>query len=325
MNLMTRVIVGSFLVAGAFSLANDAIADDFPNKPIRFIAPIPAGGSTEILARDVAQGLSEKFRQPVVVENRPGGAGSIGSAVVANSPPDGYTILLVNSSHSINPHVYKNLPFDAIKDFSPVSLMTDLPMGLYVHPSVPVRTLAEFIAMVKAKPDAYSFATSGNGSAGHLTGQMFLDQTGLKMVHVPYRGSALAINDVLAGQVPVLVADVPLAERYVKSGALRALAVTSSARVPSMPDTPTFAESGLKDMTLSIWIGVLAPAGTPKQITNKLSEAIAEILKEPAMVKKVTERGFTIVGSTPDQFATIIKKDYDRFGDVVRKSGLKAE
>lgn len=325
MKLIHKVVAGIFLVSGALTLAHEAHADDYPNKPIRFIAPIPAGGSTEILARDVAQGLSERLKQPVVVENRPGGAGSIGSAVVASAPPDGYTILLVNSSHSINPHVYKNLPFDALRDFSPVSLMTDLPMGLYVHPSVPAKNLAEFIAMVKAKPDGFSFATSGNGSAGHLTGQMFLDQTGLKMVHVPYRGSALAINDVLAGQVPVLVADVPLAEKYVKSGALRALAVTSAARAKSLPDTPTFAELGLKDMTISIWIGVLASPGTPKEITKKLSDTIAEILKEPALAKKVTDRGFVIIGSTPDEFAAVMKKDYDRFGEVVRKSGLKAE
>lgn len=325
MKLIQRVVVGLFLVGGALTQAHAANADDYPNRPIRFIAPIPAGGSTEILARDVAQGLTERLKQPVVVENRPGGAGSIGSAVVASAPPDGYTILLVNSSHSINPHVYKNLPFDALRDFSPVSLMTDLPMGLYVHPSVPAKNLAEFIAMVKAKPDGFSFATSGNGSAGHLTGQMFLDQTGLKMVHVPYRGSALAINDVLAGQVPVLVADVPLAEKYVKSGALRALAVTSAARAKSLPDTPTFAELGLKDMTISIWIGVLASPGTPKEITKKLSETIAEILKEPALAKKVTDRGFVIIGSTPEEFAAVMKKDYDRFGEVVRKSGLKAE
>jgi tripartite-type tricarboxylate transporter receptor subunit TctC len=325
MKLVHRIAVGLVLAAGVLAVPYAASADDYPNKPIRFIAPIPAGGSTEILARDVAQGLSERLKQPVVVENRPGGAGSIGSAVVASAPPDGYTILLVNSSHAINPHVYKNLPFDAIRDFSPVSLMTDLPMGLYVHPSVPAKNLEEFIAMVKAKPDGFSYATSGNGSAGHLTGQMFLDQTGLKMVHVPYRGSALAINDVLAGQVPVLVGDVPLAEKHVKSGALRALAVTSSARAKSLPDTPTFAELGLKDMTISIWIGVLASRDTPKEITKKLSQTIAEILKEPALAKKVTDRGFVIIGSTPEEFAAVIKKDYDRFGEVVRKSGLKAE
>ncbi len=315
---------GSLIGLAAFS-SLAAHAQDYPTRPIRFIAPIPAGGSTEVLARDVAQRLSERWGQPVVVENRPGGAGSIGSAVVASAPPDGYTILLVNSSHSINPHVYKSLPFDALKDFTPVSLMTDLPMGVFVNPSVPAKNLAELIALIKAKPEAYSFASSGNGGAGHLTGQMFLQQTGTRMVHVPYRGSALAVNDVVAGQVPVLFADVPVGAPYAKSGTLRALGVTSAKRVPSLPDTPTFEEAGVKGMDLSIWIGVLAPTNMPPAITKKLSDTIASILKEPAMVERVRGRGFNIVASTPEEFAAVIRKDYDRFGEVVRAAGVKAE
>lgn len=302
-----------------------AHAQEYPTKPIRFIAPIPAGGSTEVLARDVAKALSERWGVPVVVENKPGGAGSIGTAAVASAPADGYTIVLVNSSHSINPHVYKSLPFDAIKDFAPVSLMTDLPMGIFVHPSVPAKNIAELIALVKAHPEKYSFASSGNGGAGHLTGQLFQQQTGTKIVHVPYRGSALAVNDVIAGQVPILVADTPVAAPHVRSGALRALGVTSKTRVTSMPDAPTFQEAGVSGMDLSIWIGVLAPANTPAAIVKKMSDAIAAILKEPAMAEKVRSRGFNIVASTPEEFAAVIKKDYERFGKVVRETGVKVE
>jgi len=323
---MTRFLPRVALAVAFFTLQMMAPvhAQNYPSKLIRFIAPIPPGGSTEVLARDVAQKLTERFGQPVVVENRPGGAGSIGSAVVASAPADGYTLLLVNSSHSINPHVYK-LPFDALKDFAPVSLMTDLPMGIFVNPSVPAKNLAELIALLKAQPDKLSFATSGNGGAGHLTGQMFLRQTGTKMVHVPYRGSAPALNDVVAGQVPVLVADIPVAAPYVKSGALRAIAVTSSQRLASMPDVQTFAEQGVDGMDLSIWIGVLTTANTPPAIVHKLSDAIAAILKEPAMAERVKSRGFNIVASTPEEFEAVIRKDYDRFGEVVRATGVKVE
>ncbi len=315
------VAAASLLAVQCFASAR---ADDYPSKPIRLIAPIPPGGSTEVLARDVAQKLSERLGQPVVVENKPGGAGSLGTAFVAQAPADGYTLLLVNSSHSINPHVYK-LPYDAQKDFAPVSLMTDLAMGIFVHPSFPAKNLGEFLAAVKAEPAKFSFATSGNGGAGHLAGALFMQLTGTKMVHVPYRGSALAVNDVVAGQVPILVADVPVAAPYVKSGALRGIAVSSAKRSPQTPDVATFEEQGVKGMDLSIWIGILAPARTPPAIVRKLSDAIAAILKDPAMTERVKARGFNIVASTPEEFAAVIRKDYDRFGAVVRAAGVKAE
>lgn len=324
--LCLKQVLRAGMLAGAAALVTFAAgAQEYPTRAIRFIAPIPAGGSTEVLARDVAQKLSERWGQPVVVENRPGGAGSIGSAVVAAAPADGYTILLVNSSHSINPHVYKSLPFDAIRDFSAVSLMTDLPMGVFINPKVPARNLSELIALIKANPEKYSFASSGNGGAGHLTGQLFQQQTGAKLVHVPYRGSALAVNDVVAGQVPILFADTPVAAVHVKSGALRGLGLTAATRIASMPDVPTFQEAGVNGMDLSVWIGVLAPANTPPAIVKKLSEAIGSILKEPAMAERVRGRGFNIVASTPEEFTSIISKDFDRFGKVVRETGVKVE
>ncbi|MBN9576633.1 MAG: tripartite tricarboxylate transporter substrate binding protein [Alicycliphilus denitrificans] len=325
MSSLKQVLRAGALAGVAALMALSAQAQEYPTRGIRFVAPIPAGGSTEVLARDVAQKLSERWGQPVVVENRPGGAGSIGSALVATAPADGYTILLVNSSHSINPHVYKNLPFDAMKDFAPVTIMTDLPMGVFVNSKVPAKNLAELIALVKANPEKYSFASSGNGGAGHLTGQMFQQQTGVKLVHIPYRGSALAVNDVVAGQVPILFADAPVAAPHVRSGALRGLGITSATRVASMPDVPTFQEAGVAGMDLSVWIGVLAPANTPPAILRKLSDTIASILKEPAMAERVRGRGFNIVANTPEEFAAIMRKDYDRFGKVVRETGVKVE
>ncbi|NYT61592.1 tripartite tricarboxylate transporter substrate binding protein [Alcaligenaceae bacterium] len=326
MTIFKNIFFASTISIVALSAVSTvAHAENYPSKLIRFVAPIPPGGSTDVLAREVAQQLQKRLGQPVVVENRPGASGSIGTAAVAAAPADGYTILLINSSHSINPHVYKALPYDAIKDFEPVSLMTDLPMGLFVNAKVPAANLSEFLALAKSKPGGLSFASSGNGGASHLTGEMFLQESGTKMVHIPYRGSAPALNDVIAGQVPVLFADVPLTGPHVKSGALRAIAITSKERSPSMPDVVTFNEAGMKNMNLSIWIGVVAPKGTPTKIVQKLSHEIAEILKEPDMAEKVRARGFNIVGSTPDEFAKVIRDDYKKYGEVVRNAGIKAE
>ncbi len=300
-------------------------AESYPNKPIRFIAPIPAGGSTDVLTRDVARRLQERWGQPTVVENRPGGAGSIGTAAVARAPADGYTLLLVNSGHAINGHVYAKLPFDPVKDFVPVVQMTSLTLGLFVHPSVPAKNLAEFIALLKSKPGALSFSSSGNGGATHLAGESFLLATGTKMVHVPYRGSAPAIADVVAGQVPVSFADVPLAAPFFKTGALRPLAVSSATRSPMLPDVPTFDESGLPGILSSVWVGILAPAGTPADIVQKLNREIVAILREPAMSARLVDQGFEVVAGTPEQFGQLIKSDYERFGVIVRKAGIKID
>jgi len=300
-------------------------ANDFPNKPIRFIAPIPAGGSTDVLTRDVARRLQERWGQPTVVENRPGGAGSIGTAVAARAPADGYTLLLVNSGHAINGHVYAKLPFDPIKDFAPVVHMTTLTMGMFVHPSVPARNVAEFIALARAKPGTYSFATSGNGGAGHLGGESLKAATGIEMVHVPYRGSAPAIADVVAGQVQVSFADVPLAAPHVRAGALRPLALASARRSTLLPDVPTFAEVGVPGQEYPVWVGILAPAGTPKEIVNKLNREIVAILREPAMMARQAELGFEVVASTPEEFAQTIRQDHERAGVIVRNAKIRIE
>ncbi|MDO8377055.1 MAG: tripartite tricarboxylate transporter substrate binding protein [Aquabacterium sp.] len=325
---MTRTLK-LLLAALAITLVPQAAvaqaASQYPNKPIRFVAPIPAGGSTDVLTRDVARRLQERWGQPTVVENKPGGAGSIGSAVVARAPADGYTLLLVNSGHAINGHVYAKLPFDPIKDFVAVVHLTSMPMGIFVHPSVPAKNLAEFMALARAKPGSLSFATSGNGGAGHLGGESFKLATGIDMIHVPYRGSAPAIADVVAGQVPVSFADVPLASPHVKSGALRPIALASPRRSSVLPDMPTMAEAGVPGQEFSVWVGFVAPAGTPKDIVDKLNREIVAIMREPAMLARQAELGFEVVASTPEAFAQTIKSDYERFGAIVRKANIKIE
>lgn len=300
-------------------------ADDYPNRPIRFIAPIPAGGSTDVLTRDIARRLQERWGQPTLVENKPGGAGSIGAAVVARAPADGYTLLLVNAGHAINGHVYSKLPYEPLKDFTPVVHATTIAMGLFVHPSVPAKTLAGFMTLARSKPGGFSFATSGNGGAGHLGGESFKAATGIDMVHVPYRGSAPAIADVVAGQGLVSFADVPLAAPHVKSGAQRPLALAAPRRSTTLPEVPTFAELGVANQELSVWVGFLTQAGTPKEIVDKLNREIVAIIREPAMTARLIELGFEVVASSPEAFAQTIKTDYERFGVIVRNAKIKAD
>jgi len=302
-----------------------AQADDYPSRPIRFIAPIPAGGSTDVLTRDIARRLQERWGQPIVVENKPGSTGSIGAALVARAPADGYTLLLVNSGHVINGHVYAKLPYDPIKDFVPVVHATSIAMGLFVHPSVPAKNLTEFLALARAKPGALSFATSGNGGAGHLGGESIKSATGIDMVHVPYRGSAPAIADVVAGQLQVSIADVPLARPHVGSGALRPIALAASQRSAALPDMPTFAELGVPNIDFSVWVGFLAPTGTPKAIIDKLNREIVSIVREPAMAARLVELGFEVVASTPVDFEQTIKRDHEAYGIVVRNAKIRLE
>ena len=321
----SKLAFAALLIALGSHAARADPAADFPSRPIRFIAPIPPGGSTDLLTRDIARRLQERWGQPTLVENKPGGAGSIGAAVVARAPADGYTLLLVNSGHVINGHVYAKLPYDPIKDFVPVVHAASIAMGLFVHPSVPAKNLSEFLALARAKPGTLSFATSGNGGAGHLGGESIKTATGIDMVHVPYRGSAPAIADAVSGQVPVSIADVPLARLHVRAGALRPIALAAAQRSTALPDMPTFAELGVPNLDFSVWVGFVAPAGTPKAIVDKLNREIVSIVREPAMTARLLEIGFEVVASTPEEFGQTLKTDQERYGVVVRKAGVKLD
>jgi tripartite-type tricarboxylate transporter receptor subunit TctC len=308
------------------SIIGAASAQPYPDKPIRMVVPFPAGGTTDILARAVAQKLSESLGQQVIVDNKPGAGGNIGAQEVARSAPDGYTLVMGTvGTHAINPSLYKKMPYDHVKDFAPVSLVASVPNLLVVHPSVPVNSVKELIAYAKANPGKLNFASSGNGTSIHLSGELFKTMTGVQMTHVPYKGSAPAVTDLLGGQVQVMFDNMPSALPHAKAGKLKPLAVTSAKRFPGTPDIPTMAESGVPGYEASSWFGVLAPAGTPKEIVNKLSTEIAKALKTPEMKKKLEEQGAEAVGSTPEEFAAHIKAETAKWAKVVKESGATVD
>lgn len=308
------------------SVLGAASAQAYPDKPIRMVVPFPAGGTTDILARAVAQKLSESLGQQMIVDNKPGAGGNIGAQEVARAAPDGYTLVMGTvGTHAINPSLYKKMPYDHVKDFAPVSLVASVPNLLVVHPSVPVNSVKELIAYVKANPGKLNFASSGNGTSIHLSGELFKTMTGVQMTHVPYKGSAPAVTDLLGGQVQLMFDNMPSALPHAKGGKLKPLAVTSAKRFPGTPDIPTIAEAGVPGYEASSWFGVLAPAGTPKEIVNKLSTEIAKALKTPEMTKRLEEQGAQAVGSTPEEFAAHIKAETAKWAKVVKESGATVD
>lgn len=308
------------------SVLGAASAQAYPDKPIRMVVPFPAGGTTDILARAVAQKLSESLGQQMIVDNKPGAGGNIGAQEVARAAPDGYTLVMGTvGTHAINPSLYKKMPYDHVKDFAPVSLVASVPNLLVVHPSVPVNSVKELIAYVKANPGKLNFASSGNGTSIHLSGELFKTMTGVQMTHVPYKGSAPAVTDLLGGQVQLMFDNMPSALPHAKGGKLKPLAVTAAKRFPGTPDIPTIAEAGVPGYEASSWFGVLAPAGTPKEIVNKLSTEIAKALKTPEMTKRLEEQGAQAVGSTPEEFAAHIKAETAKWAKVVKESGATVD
>jgi len=298
----------------------------YPSKPIRIVVPFPAGGTTDILARAVAQKLTETGGQPVVVDNRPGAGGNIGAELVAKSAPDGYTLLMGTvGTHAINPGLYAKMPYDHQRDFAPVILVAGVPNVLVVHPAVPVNSVQELIAYGKANPGRLNFASSGSGTSIHLSGELFKTMSGVQMTHIPYKGSAPALADLLGGQVQLMFDNLPSALPHIKAGKLRALAVTSAQRAPALPDVPTVAEAGLPGFEASSWFGLLAPAGTPKEIIAKLNAEVATWLATPAARDKLTAQGANAVGNSPDEFTQYIAAETVKWQKVVKESGAKVE
>jgi tripartite-type tricarboxylate transporter receptor subunit TctC len=321
-DLVKAAVVATTLVTSV----SGAYAADYPNKPIRLVVPFAAGGTTDFLARAIAQDLGTSMGTTVVVDNRPGAGGNIGSDLVARSEPDGYTLLLGTvGTHAINASLYKKMPYDTVKDFAPISLVASVPNILVVHPSVPAKSVKELIALAKAKPGTLAFASSGNGSSIHLSGELFKSMAEVDMFHVPYKGSGPALTDLVGGQVQLMFDNMPSSFPHVKAGRLRALAVTSAKRSPAAPDVPTIAESGVPGYEAVAWFGILAPAGTPPEIVKKLNTEIAKTLKSPEVTKRLASQGAEPVSNTPEQFAAYIKSEMAKWAKVVKASGAQVD
>ena len=307
-------------------LPGAALAQAWPNKPVRLVVPFPAGGTTDILARAMAQKLSESLGQAFVVDNRPGAGGNIGSDIVAKSAPDGYTLLMGTvGTHAINPGLYPKMPYDHVKDFVPVVLVAGVPNVLVVHPDVPVRSVADLVALARAKPGTINFASSGAGTSIHLSGELFKSLAGVQITHVPYKGSAPALTDLLGGQVQIMFDNLPSALPHIKSGKLRALAVTSTKRAPALPDLPTIAESGVPGFEASSWFGILAPAGTPRDIVMRINVEANKALQSAEMKEKLLGQGAEAVGNPPEFFADTIRTETTKWAKVVKDSGAKVD
>ena len=298
--------------------------DAWPTRPVRMILPFPPGGGTDILGRLIAERLSAGIGQPVVTENRGGAGGNVGAEAAARSAPDGYTILLVAPSLAISPTLYSKINYDPVKDFAPISLVATVPNVMVTQPSLPGQ-LQEFIAFVKAKPGALNFGSGGAGTSNHLAGELFNIVTGARLVHVPYKGVNLAMQDVLAGNVHLVFIGIPAAAPHIKAGKLRALAIVAPQRSTALPDVPTVAEAGLKDFEVTTWYGILAPAGTPQPVVRRLNAELVKVMHAPEMKEKLTATGTEPLTSTPEEFAAYIKREIAKWGDVIRKVGVKAD
>jgi tripartite-type tricarboxylate transporter receptor subunit TctC len=295
----------------------------YPVKPIRLVVGQAPGGATDVIARLVAPRFGEHLGQSVVVENRTGAAGSIGAAFVAKSPPDGYNLLVISSSYAINPSLYKDLPFDPVKDLAPVTLIAEAPFLLVVHPSMPAQSVKALIALAKAKPGALNFASGGSGSSGQLAGELFKYLTGVDMVHVPYKGAGPALVDVIAGQVHMTFASVLSSLPHVKSGRLRPLGVTSAKRSVAIPELPTLAEAGIKGYRTTTWYGLLAPANTPAPIINRLSGEMRKLVESGDVKNRILADGAEPVGGTPNQFQEHLASEMARAREIIQRAGLQ--
>ena len=307
-------------------VATVASAQSYPNQTIRLVVPFPAAGTTDILARAAAQKLTEAFGQSVVVDNRPGAAGNIGSDLVAKSAPDGYTLLMGTvGTHAINPSLYSKMPYDHVKDFVPVVLVAGVPNVLVVNPALPVNSVADLIKLAKDKPGQINFASSGSGTSIHLSGELFKTMAGVDITHVPYKGSSPALVDLIGGQVQIMFDNLPSALPQIKAGKLRAIAVTSLKRAPVLPDVPTISESGLPGFEASSWFGVLAPAGTPAPIVARINAEINKWLQSAEAREKLLSQGAEAAGGTPEQFAHHIRAESEKWAKVVKASGAKVD
>jgi tripartite-type tricarboxylate transporter receptor subunit TctC len=303
--------------------ATTSWAQAYPARPITIIVPFPAGGSADTLARIIGAQLSEKLKQPIVVDNKPGVGGNLGTDLVAKAVPDGYTLLLTPSSIAITPHLYSHLTFDPINDFTPVTLIGNIPMAVVVNPEFSAKSIAELVAMAKARPGEIAYASAGNGTTNHLAVEQFMQMTGIDLLHVPYRGNPLAVVDVIGGRVPVFFDFVLTALPHVREGKVRALATTGLKRSSVMPDVPTVIEAGVPGFDAGTWFGVYAPARTPKAIADKLSAEILAVLATPAIKERMEALGVDIWAKGPEGLRELTAADLAKWGPIVKKAGIK--
>jgi tripartite-type tricarboxylate transporter receptor subunit TctC len=320
---MFRLLVAIAASVFAFALA-PASAQSYPDKPIRIIAPFPAGGLVDVLARAVGEEMSKSLGQPVIVENKPGAGGNIGAELVSKSDPDGYTLLMTSPGiQSINQFLYKTIPFDPEKAFTPISLVADMPMLVLVHPKTNIKTLKELVAAAKENPGKLNFGSAGVGTTGHLGQALLVHVAGIKVAHVPYKGAAPAVNDLIAGHIDGVVDNPPIVMPHIKSQTITPLAVAAKERLTVLPDVPTSVEAGLPDWQASSWFGLMAPAGTPAAVVKRLQAETAKAVKQPSMQRFITESGIKLVGNTPEEFGQLILSERKKWGDIIKAANIQ--
>lgn len=326
---MTHKIGYAALLLASVSVAVPCAvyAQAYPQKPLRIVVPYPPGGGVDFLARPISQKLTELWGQPVVIDNRPGANGNIGTDIVAKAPADGYTLLFATVSPlAISPALYSKLPYNPVRDFAPITLLASTTAVLVVHPSLPAKTVSDLVALAKAKPRQLSYASSGSGSTNHLTTEMFAALTGAQFVHIPYKSGSQAVTDVMSGIVPFMFVNAPVALPQLNAGRLRGLAVTSAKRSVLAPNLPTLAESGVRGFDLSgTWYGALAPAGTPQEIVAKLSSTIVKLVNAPELKPRFTQAGLDVIASTPAEFLSYLEGQIAVWGKVARQAGAKVD
>jgi len=312
-----------FSVASVLSVVSvfPLYAQQYPARPIKIIVPFGPGGFTDVAARILQKELAPAIGQPVIIENKPGAGSTIGTSEVAKAAPDGYTLAMISTAHVISPHLYRSMPYDALKDFTPVMKLAEGPYVLVIHPSLPVKSVADLIAAARAQPNTIDYASSGNGSAQHLVGALFVTMANAPLSHVPYKGSSQAMNDVLGGQVKVSFVGVPNALPNLQTGKLKALAVSTRKRYAELPDVPTLEEAGVPGYDATIWLGLLAPPATPREVVTKLNAAITKILAEPDAKKLMASAGVEVATSSPEEFVALLRSEFERWGKVVKETG----
>lgn len=319
---IVKAMLGGMVLSTAFSVA---AADTYPSKSIKWVVPFTPGGAMDTMARTLGEKMSQSMKQPIVIENRPGAGGVIGSTMVAKSEPDGYTMMIVSIGHAVNPSLYPKLSYDPVKDFEPVSLVGVVPNVLVVHPSVKANNVSELVALAKQQPGKLTFASAGSGTTIHLAGELFASMANVDILHVPYKGSAPAVTDLMGRQVDMMFDSVSSAKPYIDSGRLKPLAVTTNKRSSVLPNVPTVAEAGIKGYELNGWYAVFVPAKTPQPIIDRLNEELVKALKQPEVKARFTQIGAEAVGSTPGELARYLKSETTKWSEIVRARNIKAD